>query len=401
MRAVSAPPLTRAQLQTLFDHHKKSPWFSEKYNPAQEWVNLRSRVRKQGWGGRPERFLSELDAGKYDPASEPELVKEAPAPPSAPGDEGAAKPVANPDDMEEDDGVESPVKSETNGKFPIHGRPPRDDDVFVAPEGNQVAIRTIPPDIGRQKIEEVCSRMPCLPYSLKPCCQACRSVPGFVYLALGDPLQKRHYYRAGWLRFQDDADMQNAVTRVSERKVRPRHRVVSPSLIVRQIEGFKLHVTHLIRPYAARLRQAPEVASTPQRVEKDLHQIRQLAAILEDEYAALQRAADGAPEPKMEEKRANGREAEQGDVPMADGGVSARGSEQPERAPLEKGSDAVERRAEKLVAGDAEKKVSCGRAFSSLYFSVFMCLSVCDCSGFVFGLPPRRVQHVLLLCSRL
>jgi len=35
------------------------------------------------------------------------------------------------------------------------GKPPKEDDVLVAPEGNQISIRTIPPDIGRQKIEEV------------------------------------------------------------------------------------------------------------------------------------------------------------------------------------------------------------------------------------------------------
>jgi hypothetical protein len=50
--------------------------------------------------------------------------------------------------------------------------------------------------------------------------QACRSVPGFIHLALGDPLQKRHYYRAGWMKFQDDADMQKAVVQVGEKKVR-------------------------------------------------------------------------------------------------------------------------------------------------------------------------------------
>lgn len=45
-------------------------------------------------------------------------------------------------------------------------------------------------------------------------------MPGFVHLALGDPLQKRHYYRAGWIKFTDDADMSKAVTQVGEKKVR-------------------------------------------------------------------------------------------------------------------------------------------------------------------------------------
>ena len=41
-----------------------------------------------------------------------------------------------------------------------------------------------------------------------------------MYLALGDPLQKRNYYRAGWLRFKDDTDMSAAMVELSEKKVR-------------------------------------------------------------------------------------------------------------------------------------------------------------------------------------
>jgi hypothetical protein len=40
-----------------------------------------------------------------------------------------------------------------------------------------------------------------------------------MYLALGDPLQKRNFYRAGWLRFKDDADMALIMTELSEKKV--------------------------------------------------------------------------------------------------------------------------------------------------------------------------------------
>lgn len=49
--------------------------------------------------------------------------------------------------------------------------------------------------------------------------QACGSIPGVVYLALGDPLQKRNYYRAGWLKFRDDADMPTVLTELAEKKV--------------------------------------------------------------------------------------------------------------------------------------------------------------------------------------
>lgn len=50
--------------------------------------------------------------------------------------------------------------------------------------------------------------------------QACSKIPGYVCLALGDPMQKRNYYRAGWLRFVEDADMSSVITELSEKKVR-------------------------------------------------------------------------------------------------------------------------------------------------------------------------------------
>ena len=49
--------------------------------------------------------------------------------------------------------------------------------------------------------------------------QACNQMPGFLYLALGDPLQKRNYYRAGWIRFSDEADMAAVMSELSEKKV--------------------------------------------------------------------------------------------------------------------------------------------------------------------------------------
>lgn len=50
--------------------------------------------------------------------------------------------------------------------------------------------------------------------------QICRGIPGFVHLALGDTMQKRNYYRAGWIKFTDDADMTAVIDRLGEVKVR-------------------------------------------------------------------------------------------------------------------------------------------------------------------------------------
>lgn len=44
-------------------------------------------------------------------------------------------------------------------------------------------------------------------------------MPGLIYIALGDPLQKRNYYRTGWLRFREDADMTAVMAELSEKKV--------------------------------------------------------------------------------------------------------------------------------------------------------------------------------------
>ena len=51
----------------MFDHHRKSPWFAEKYDPAPEFLALRHRVRKDGWKGRLNIFIQDLELGKFDP----------------------------------------------------------------------------------------------------------------------------------------------------------------------------------------------------------------------------------------------------------------------------------------------------------------------------------------------
>lgn len=168
----------------MFDHHRKSPWFAEKYDPAPEYVNLRTRVRKVGWKGRVDAFLMDLEAGNFDPdLNEPVLeaasvVKEnttngESATNGVPADVSMSavvpeesKPVANTGDdemqfnvePEEEQGDNDTSRIDANGKFSNDPkRPNRGEEMSIPPEGNQVMIRTIPPDIGRVKLEEVCS----------------------------------------------------------------------------------------------------------------------------------------------------------------------------------------------------------------------------------------------------
>ncbi|KAF8164885.1 hypothetical protein B0H34DRAFT_687006 [Crassisporium funariophilum] len=322
------------QLQTMFEHHRKSPWFAEKYDPTPDLENLRIRVRKEGWKGRLNTFLHDLESGILDPDLN-ETTEAEPTSPVKENGNGEAAPDANAtsaateeskpttggdDDMqfnaEADDepGDHDANRAETNGRSNVDNkRNPRGEEVSAAPEGNQVMIRTIPPDIGRVKLEEACSR-----------------IPGYIYLALGDPLQKRNYYRAGWLRFRDDADMTTVMSELSEKK----------------IEGFKLHVTHNLRPFVNRVRYAPEVASKPDRLEKDLANAKTLASILEDEAAKL-RAVKLPKPPAVVADSEMGEDAKPDD--QADATMRDPGDDEEDPEPKERGSDAVERRIEKIM----------------------------------------------------
>lgn len=118
-----------------------------------------------------------------------------------------------------------------------------------------------------------------------------------------------------------------------------------------QIDGFKLHVSHVPRPYYGRLRQAP---TTLQRIEKDLQQVKQLASILEDEYAMLRTMKSGAPEPKPDESK-SAKDGEQDFAMAEEQPASTNEVENAEPEPdvdselFERGSEAVERRIEKLA----------------------------------------------------
>ena len=155
----------------MFEHHRKSPWFAEKYDPSLEFVKLRERLRKEGWKGRINTFVSDLEQGKFDSGqgeAEPDSVSKEPASngtfgentDSATGPAGADDvPNVGDDEIpgEEEDGNENEAgKSITNGRTSRNTRSDnRGEEFAVMPEGNQVMIRTIPPDIGRLKLEEV------------------------------------------------------------------------------------------------------------------------------------------------------------------------------------------------------------------------------------------------------
>jgi hypothetical protein len=123
---------------SMFDYHRKFAWFIEKYDIADRFVDMRDRVRQQGWKGRIAQFMIELEEGKFDPV--------------LPGHELSVQPskVRGDDDelSNNGDGVQT-VSNEATATQPGPG------EYMVAPSTPQLLIRTLPPDIGRLKLEEV------------------------------------------------------------------------------------------------------------------------------------------------------------------------------------------------------------------------------------------------------
>ena len=111
-----------------------------------------------------------------------------------------------------------------------------------------------------------------------------------------------------------------------------------------QIEGFKLHVSHITKPFTSRTRYAPEVASRPDRMTKDLANAKTLASLLEEEYEDLRKRRYNEVEVKVNNTalKTKGATNEPPPPTTEDEGLD------PE--PRERGSEVVERRIEKVMA---------------------------------------------------
>jgi hypothetical protein len=128
-----------------------------------------------------------------------------------------------------------------------------------------------------------------------------------------------------------------------------------------------LHVTHTTRPFMTRIRIAPDVASRPERIKKDLEQIKQLASILEEEAATLRQfsptQARKAAEAAAATAPTDGPEPDSNEIKVEAGGSTTEGDFDPdveaeiEPEPKAKGSEAVEKRIAKLIA-DLQEQTS-------------------------------------------
>lgn len=103
-------------------------------------------------------------------------------------------------------------------------------------------------------------------------------------------------------------------------------------------------MSHVVKPFTNRIRYTPDVASRPERLEKDLANAKVLVAQLEEEAAKLQSLK--IPELNVKSK-ANGEVKVEDDTSMV---PPEEPEEEPAVEPREKGAEAVERRVEKILA---------------------------------------------------
>lgn len=433
----------------MFDHHRKSPWFAEKYDPAPEFAYLRARTRKEGWRGRLAAFVQDVASGRFDPAldaydDEPEPmlipndasraevggtedkpkaeqaqdeemkdVKKEPEPTLVKEEKKAAKEeddggIAPNDesmkmeeeDHEQDDG-DKPEGGSVNGKG-AGSRAARSDEIAVEAEGNQVMIRTIPPDIGRAKLEKhgvsahVIYLSSCV--NMRSLVQNFQAMPGYVYLALGDPLQKRNFYRAGWLKFREDTDMAAIMRELNEKK----------------IDGFKLHVIHNTQPFRNKVRYTPEAASRPERIAIDLANVRALAAKLDADYRHVRHLPVRPAETGEDWEKATMEEwatKKEGGVDGAeDAKMDGVEGEEEDPLPAESGAEAVEKRVEVVMADlkeagkvdEADPKAYELKKVCTIYHQrSTMWLTLGTEHGRTRSVPrlsAKCIPHVLLLC---
>jgi hypothetical protein len=146
----------------LFNAHKGQVWFIERYDPTPEHLALRDRIKAEGRKGRTARFVQEMDEGKYDPVvEEPTTITSTEPKPSASPHAEAGVDSANDHELEfenenEDEGnPKQPAEANENGKPKEGPQGGRDEECSMDTEGNQVMVRTLPPDIGRVKLEQV------------------------------------------------------------------------------------------------------------------------------------------------------------------------------------------------------------------------------------------------------
>lgn len=122
-------------------------------------------MRKTGWEGAVDKWISELEEGKHDPVPDPAIAaitRSSPIPIPANGNSIAAASTSGEtnENPSKSGPSETPKREDQEERDEESGdereRGPQDGDEIIIPQkGHQIMIKTIPPDIGRLRLEPV------------------------------------------------------------------------------------------------------------------------------------------------------------------------------------------------------------------------------------------------------
>ncbi|KAI8327951.1 hypothetical protein BD560DRAFT_417555 [Blakeslea trispora] len=218
-------------MQKRFAHYKEkfaarqlAQFFNA--NKDKEWFQEKyhptiSRPRQEDVKERRRRylneFLQELENGQYDEVC---FDKD-------------DSPTTQEEEEQPSEAIESNFEDDENAEFE-----------------SKLVIKTVPPTIAREKILEMCSK-----------------VEGFDYLALSEPGPNKKFHRIGWINFKPGTDIKKAFEQLDSQKV----------------DDFVFHLAMNRKntPQNRVPRVAPDIANTPERLQKDLEQAKELALALE------------------------------------------------------------------------------------------------------------------------
>ncbi|PWN49079.1 hypothetical protein IE53DRAFT_163723 [Violaceomyces palustris] len=241
---------SKKAMWNFFTQKREEAWFKEKYGIEPENVEERKARKKLGRTGKKESWLQELRSGKLDkvdydlktPASESELADK----PGALGSE--TKPNADEDAVRNSAIANSMSFALISryGEQEIY----ETEQVGIPSSPNHIMIKSFPPDISREKLE-----------------QHLKSRPGFRYLALGEPHSGKKWHRVGWAVYEEGTDMEATLQ----------------ALDGKDIDNFTLHLALSSRPASGKLRTVPEYANSFARLTQDLKHIKALTSNLERE----------------------------------------------------------------------------------------------------------------------
>ena len=135
----------------------------EKYDPRDPYLDLRNRVRKTGWEGAVDKWISELEEGKHDPVPDPAtpaIARSSSIPANGNAITAASTSGETNDNPSKSGPPETPKREDQEDRDDESGdereRGPQDGDEIIIPQkGHQIMIKTIPPDIGRLRLEPV------------------------------------------------------------------------------------------------------------------------------------------------------------------------------------------------------------------------------------------------------